>query len=60
MPEVDVDEDKVDDRRAVLFTSLWFEDIAFLQTFTVKDFGVDLGEWQLVHSSPFLSEEKLL
>lgn len=45
LSEVNVDQDKVDDRWAVLFVLLWFEDIALLQTFAVKDFGVDLREW---------------
>lgn len=51
-PEVDVDQDKVNDSRAVLFPLLWFEDVAFLQSLAVKDFWVNLGKWELVHSSP--------
>lgn len=60
LPEVDVDQDEVDDRRAVLFSFLWFEDVAFLQALAVKDFGVDLGERELVHPSPLLRKQKLL
>lgn len=59
-PEVDVNQDKVDDGRAVLFAFFWFEDVAFLQALAVKDFGVDLGEWELVHSSPLFCQQKFL
>jgi len=52
LPEVNVDQNKVDDSRAVLFAFSWFEDVAFFQTLPVKDFGVDLGERELVHSGP--------
>lgn len=60
LPEVDVDQDKVDDSRAVLFAFFWFEHVAFLQALAVKDFGVDLGEGKLVHSSPLLCQQQLL
>lgn len=60
LPEVDVDEDKVDDRRAVPFSFFWLEDVAFLQALAVKDFGVNLGEWKLVHSGPLFSQKELL
>lgn len=43
----------MDDSGAVLFAFFWFEDVAFLQALSVEDFGVNLGEWELVHSSPF-------
>lgn len=59
-PEVDVDQDKVDDSRAVLFAFFWFEHIAFLQALAVKDFWVNLGEWELVHSSPLFCQQELL
>lgn len=52
LPEVDVDQDKVDDSRAVFFSFLGFEDVALLQALAVEDFGIDLGKRQLVHSSP--------
>lgn len=58
--EVDVDQDKVDDSRAVLFSFFWFEDVAFLQALAVEDFGVDLGERELVHSSPLFCQQELL
>jgi len=51
-PEVDVDQDEVDDGRAVLFALLRFEDVAFLQALAVKHSGVDFGERELVHPSP--------
>lgn len=59
-PEVDVDQYKVDHSWAILFAFPWFEDIAFLQAFAVEDFGIDLGEWKLVHSSPFLCHQDFL
>lgn len=59
-PEVDVDQYKVDDSWAVLVAFSWFEDVAFLQAFAVKHFGIDLGEWKPVHSSPFFSQQELL
>lgn len=60
LPEVDVDQNKVDDSGAVPFSFFWFEDVAFLQAFTVKNFGVDLRKGELVHSSPLLCKQKLL
>lgn len=59
-PEVDVDQDKVDDGRAVLFAFFWLEDVAFLQALAVEHFGVDLREWKLVHSSPLFCQQELL
>lgn len=59
-PEVDIDQDKVDDSRAVLFAFFWFEDVAFLQALAVKDFRVDLGEWKLVHTSPLFCQKEFL
>lgn len=59
-PEVDVNQDKVDDRRAVLFAFFRFEDVALLQALAVKDFGVDFGERKLVHSSPLFCQQELL
>lgn len=59
-PEVDVDQDKVDDSGAVLFTLPGFEHVAFLEAFAVKDFGIDLGERELVHSSPLFCQQELL
>lgn len=59
-PEVDVDQDKVDDSRAVLFALPGFEHVAFLEAFAVKDFGIDLGERELVHSSPLFCQQELL
>lgn len=59
-PEVDIDQDKVDDSRAVLFAFFWFEDVAFLQALAVEDFRVDFGKWQLVHSCPFFCQQELL
>lgn len=56
-PEVDVDQDKVDDGGTVLLSFLWFEDVTFLQALTIKDFGVNLGEWKLVHSSPLFGQQ---
>lgn len=59
-PEVDVDQHKVDDGGTVLFTLPRFEDVTFLQAFAVEDFGINLGEGELVHASPLLSQEELL
>ena len=59
-PEVDVDQNKVDDGGAVLVPLVWLEDVAFFQTFAVENLGVDLGKRQLVHPSPFLGQQKLL
>lgn len=60
VPEVDVRQNKVDDRRAVAVALLGLEDIAFLQTFPVEHLGVDLWEGQLVHAGPLLCQKQLL
>lgn len=59
-PEVDVDQDKMDDSGAVPFPLFWLEDVALFQALAVKHFGVDLREWQLVHPGPLLSQQQLL
>lgn len=59
-PEVDIDQYKVDDGRAVLFAFSWFKDITFFQTFPIEDFGIDLWEGKLVHTSPFFCQQEFL
>lgn len=59
-PEVDVDQHEVDDGRTVLFSFPGLEDVTLFQAFAVEDFRVDLGERELVHAGPFLSQKKLL
>lgn len=59
-PEVDVDQDKMDDSGAVPFPLFWLEDVALFQALAVKHFRVDLRERQFVHPGPLLSQQKLL
>ena len=60
LPKVDVDQHKVDDGGAILFPLFWFEDVAFFQALSVKNFGVDLGKGKFVHPSPLLCKQKFL
>lgn len=59
-PEVDVDQDEMDDGRAVPLALFWFKDVAFLQTLAVEDLRVNFGEWEFVHASPFFCQQELL
>lgn len=56
LPEMDVGQDEMDDSWAVFVFWLGLEHVTLLQTFTIKHLHVDLGERQLVHACPFLSQ----